>query len=173
VLTDVTPVGRRVRLGGVARIGYAGQTVEIRAGERVAARATVRSDGTFRTHAPRPRGPNAPGTRYRAIVAGHSSPALRLIRALVLTTQRRVGDRVRVTGRLRDARGVRRRLTIERHTGCTTAQIARIATVQTRRDGTFTVTLDPPTQPDTLAAYRVRATRPATYTLPIVLRYTG
>jgi hypothetical protein len=48
-----------------------------------------------------------------------------------------------------------------------------VATVHTHRDGTFTATLQAPTEPDTLAVYRVRATRPATYTLPIVIRYTG
>ena len=173
VLTDVTPVGRRVRLAGVARLAYTGQPVQIRAGERVVARATVRSDATFQTHArppPRPQRPGQPlsGDRRGPRLAGaQAHPRAGAHRP---APRRQPG---RVTGRLRGARGIRRRLTIERHPGCTSAQIARIATVHTRRDGTFTLTLDPPTHPDTLAVYRVRATRPATYTPPIVLRHTG
>jgi hypothetical protein len=171
-LSDVTPQGRRVRLGGVARMRHAGAPVEIHAGGRVVAGATVRADGTFQTTAPRPHGPAAARTRYRAIVAGHRSPALRLIRrALTITGRQRTGDKIRVTGRLRTKSGARRRLTIERHTGCTSAVITHVVTVRTRRDGSFTVVLDTPSQPDTLAVYRVHATRPVTYALPIILRH--
>lgn len=113
LLTDARIAGRkrpRVRLHGIARQRLAGERVELRAGRRVVATATVRRDGRFSALADRPRR----RTSFRAHLGAQRSDAVTYDPRLTAGRERRRGRTTTVDVRARGARTI----VLTRRTGC-------------------------------------------------------
>lgn len=160
VLTDVVPTGRRVRLTGAADRRLAGRRVRIRfaATGRTVAQPVVAPDGTFSALAPLPsrkvRSSNR--ARYRASIGTVRSLDLKLERRMRVSTLRRSGTNVVLTGRISRplaATAGDRMISIERRISCT--RTAVVAQVFPRADGTFTATFASPEDAGA-AVYRVK-----------------
>jgi hypothetical protein len=101
-LTDVTAVGRRVRLIGQAPLSLVGHSVAIRflATGLIVGTAIVQPDGSFQTTAPLPpmnvRRTNA--ARYQASAGSLKSLTLKLFRRMSMSTVRLLGGRLHVSG---------------------------------------------------------------------------
>ena len=146
VLIDVLARKGRVRLFGAADDGLVGRRVDILfAGRSRVARATVRSDGTFRTTAPLPP-PDVRHTnraRYQAVVGRRRSLDLKLHRRLRVESVHSVGRRATFTGRVvRPLADPVRRIVVKRRITCDEEQTVR--RLEPSRDGGFRVTLRAP-----------------------------
>ena len=169
VLTDVTLRGSRVRVGGVARVEYRGQPVIITVDERIVARTTVATDGTFRTTAKRTA--TSERLRYQAWVQHKRSAALKASRLLIIDSRTLTAGGQRIRGHLVGRRHAGRAIAVDRLLGCSAASTRRIMLVRTGALGRFTVTLPTPNAAAKIAVYHLRTvTRVKTYTLPIVVR---
>jgi hypothetical protein len=166
-LLDMTLVGRRVRIGGLALERFAGRTAEIRAGGRTVATATVAPDGSFETTVPAPPQQRRGRIRYQAVIGDERSAALRLERRLVVTRRTPVAGGLRISGRVNTDRKRPRPLIIRRQRTC--SRFETVARVRVRRNGRFSVRLK--ALPDAITIYRVRTQlgRGRTYTLPIAV----
>ncbi|MDO9354799.1 MAG: Calx-beta domain-containing protein [Solirubrobacteraceae bacterium] len=167
-LLDVSTAGNRVRIGGLALLRYAGQTVRIRAGSKVVGETTVGADGAFSATVPAPSAAARSTVRYSAGVAKVNSQALKLERRLVIT--KRIGLTVR--GRLVGFRAAQlpRKVTFYRQLTCTKTKV--FASAKVAADGRFQVKLARPAQGELYALFRVTAKAGAlkTFTLPIAVR---
>ncbi len=103
VLSNVAVSGSHVALSGAASTSFAGQKVTILFGaKQKVATATVAASGAFATTAPLPsrklRSSNS--SRYTAVIGSQHSPALKLVRRLTISSIKRSGTKVTVSGRI-------------------------------------------------------------------------
>jgi hypothetical protein len=167
VLLTAQVVGRKVELGGLASLAYAGQAVTFRGNGKRVGTARIARDGRFGFKAKAPRASKRARIRYQAVLAdGSSTPAHKLSRALLIT--KRTGNTVHGKIVVRGAR-LPRHVTFYRQNTCTSKRAFGRAKVA--RSGAFKLRLAAPTAPERIALYRVIATfgRGASYTLPIVV----
>ena len=167
VLLSVEPVGRRVRLSGLAAPAYAGKTVTIVTSGRPVGTAIVARDGSFSVVVRSSTGARA---RYRATLPdGGSTPAHKLSRSLAIT--KRSGTTVH--GRILTRKSLRpMRVSFYRQNTCTSQRV--FATAKVSKSGAFKIKLAGPVAPEPIALYRVKArigkgSRYTSYTLPIVV----
>jgi len=125
---------RRVTLAGVARPALAGRDVALTANGRRAGTARVGADGGFTTVLPAPKARRRGSVRYRAIVAGARSPALKLRRRMTMTAGDESGSRISLSGRVRAPLPARTRgaVRVRRYTTC---RRGRTVSSATRRPG--------------------------------------
>jgi hypothetical protein len=177
VLIDVLQKGSRVQILGAADRRYVGRTVDIvfTGTNRRVARVRVRRDGTFTTTAPLPRRTLRASNRarYQARLGRQQSLRLKLQRRMVVSSMRRRGRQVRITGRVtRPLANPARTIEVRRRESCRKWVVVK--RIRPRKDGTFSTTVAAPSA-KLAATYRlatrVRKTRsnPKTYptfTLP-------
>ena len=160
VLEDVVPVGKHVRLVGVADRRFAGRKVSIvfaPTGKAVAS-PVVAADGSFSATAPLPpkrlRGSNA--ARYEARVGSNRSLKLKLARRMRITAMSAAGGKVTIAGRVSGPFALRkadRMVELQRRVGCT--KTVFVAKVMPKPDGSFRLTVKAP-KGETAAVYRLR-----------------
>jgi hypothetical protein len=142
VLRSVRSAGRRVRFAGLAETADAGRRLIIRAlpAGTVAARATVRADGSFAGSGRAPRGRAVHKARCRAELGPRRSPALKLTRRVSARLVAGAGT-VTISGRVSPPLDrPLRRVEIWRLTGCG-GGYAVVARVKPSARGRFRVTL--------------------------------
>ena len=144
VLTDVVEKDGKVKLVGVAAPRFVGRTIDLvlTHGEQKVATAVVEPDGYFRARAPLPdrsiRFTNA--ARYRAMIDGERSLALKLHRRMRISRMRPEDGFITIMGRIYGA--VADEVTISRRESCT--KDVEVTTVKPDRDGHWRVTLPIP-----------------------------
>jgi hypothetical protein len=168
VLINVTRVGRRVLVSGVADRSFQGRTTEIFADGRKAGDAAVAADGSFVAHLPAPSARKARTIRYQARLDQRRSRSLKLSRHMSVTIARVSGPAVVFAGRVTGSR--RQRPVVEllgRTGGCNSHRFVVVGRARLRPDGSFRVTAKPfPAL--AIAIYRARTAIPGgrTFTLP-------
>ncbi|MCK9248418.1 MAG: hypothetical protein M0P31_05500 [Solirubrobacteraceae bacterium] len=173
-LVDLAPIGGerrpRTRLVGVASPLLAGKTVRVRRDGKQVARSRVREDGTIRVTvaAPKKSARARARARYRIVVEGFRSRALKATRKATITQQKVLrGGRISVRGRIKGARRARTLVVTGQATCGDVRQSSR--TVRTDRRGRFRVVLAPPTGAAPAVIYRLRLAGGRTTTLPVVV----
>jgi NHL repeat len=148
---------RRVVVAGVARPALVGHTVDLTADGRHAGSARVGEDGGFTAVLPAPAARRPASVRYRAIVAGARSPALKLRRRMTMSAGARPGDRVSLSGRVRAPLSTRARGAVRLRRYVTCRRARTITSTSRRRGGRFAVPVDRRSRP---IVYRATARVP-------------
>jgi hypothetical protein len=145
VLTDVVEKDGKVKLVGVAAAQFVGRSVDVvltDTGKRVVS-APVQPDGTFRARAPLP--PNAirwtNRARYRAVIDGERSMALKLHRRMRISRMKPSTDVITLAGRIYGRQGDDE-VTIYRRESCT--KDIEVTTVKPDADGRWRATMPAP-----------------------------
>jgi hypothetical protein len=152
-LLDVSPVGARARVSGVAQPALAGKTVTILRGGKAVGTATIGADGAFAATVAGPAAGDPRGVKYVVTAGTDRSRALRYQRRLRIT--RRSG--LRVAGRL-DVERPPTRVTIYRKNACGKQRAA--GRVKVSRSGRFSFAMRRPDAGNPYALYRVSARLP-------------
>jgi hypothetical protein len=150
VLLDVSPVGRKARLTGIARLEYAGRKVTIQRAGRAVATTTVKADGAFAVTVGGPAKGEAKPVAYMASIGDHRSRAFRYDRYLRIT--KRSG--ARISGKLALTR-LPKTVTLTRVNVCDGKRSSTTAKVG--RNGTFAFTMRGPDTGSPYVLYRVSA----------------
>jgi hypothetical protein len=141
VLLSAVPSGRRVRFSGAAEPAAAGQlvTIRTRTGGTVAARATVRPDGSFTATGQLPRRSLLNRTHYYAQLGDRRSTALKLTRRMTARITVSAAT-VTISGRVAPPLGRRAPVVIRRLTSCA-GGYAVVARVRPDARGRWRVTV--------------------------------
>ncbi len=174
-LVTVRQVGRTVLLSGVALPKYAGQTVTItlsgvskKLAKGKGGTTVVGPNGAFEAKLAAPSGPGAGLTRYTATVAGNSSLALKLSRALKVAAETSVTGGIRVSFQVTGSLGAGKHVvTVIRELGC--KKTVTFATVKLPRSGRFTILLPAPAGAGEISYYRAHThiAGGSTFSLPV------
>lgn len=174
-LVDVGVRGSKVELSGKAHLSLSGRRIVIRflATGRTVASAVVQRNGTFAATAPLP----PPGlretnlARYQAVAGNVRSLPLKLFRRMYITSVRRVGQRLLLSGRVSGSFKADTPVTIHSRVAC--AKEATVGQTSLTRAGTFSASVPlPPSDDAGLTTYRASTdvlwgSHPElTYTLP-------
>ncbi|HET6507051.1 MAG TPA: Ig-like domain-containing protein [Baekduia sp.] len=149
-LLDVSPVGTRARVSGVAHRALAGQAVTILRGTAPVGTATVGVDGAFSALVGGPAKADAAPVKYTVMLGADRSRAFRYDRLLRITGR----SGLKVSGRLALKRPPSR-VTISRENVCTGARA--LSTTKVSKNGTFSFTMRTPDSGSPYALYRVSA----------------
>jgi hypothetical protein len=178
VLITVRQVGATVFLSGVALPKYAGQQVTIgvskKQGKGKGGTATVAANGTFEAKLVAPSGAGAGLTRYTATVAGNSSLALKLSRALKITGDTPVAGGARVSFQVIGALGAGKHfVTITHQLSC--SQTVTYKKVKLPSNGRFTLVLPAPKGTGEVSYYRAQThiEHGNTFSLPVPVAAAG
>jgi hypothetical protein len=175
VLVSVRQVGRTVFLSGAALSKYAGQKVTItlsgvskRLAKGKGGTAVVSANGTFEAKLAAPTGSGAGLTRYTATVAGSSSLALKLSRALKITGDTPVAGGARVSFQVTGALGKgKHQVTITHQLSC--SKTVTYKKVALPSSGRFTLVLPASTTAGEVSYYRAQThiAHGNTFSLPV------
>jgi hypothetical protein len=175
VLITVRQVGHTVFLSGAALSKYAGQKVMItlsgvskKLAKGKGGTAIVAANGTFEAKLVAPTGAGAGLTRYTATVAGSSSLALKLSRALKITGDTPVAGGARVSFQVTGALGKgKHQVTITHQPSC--SKTVTYKKVALPNSGRFTLVLPASTTAGEVSYYRAQThiAHGNTFSLPV------
>jgi hypothetical protein len=150
VVLDVSPMGAKARVSGIAQRALAGEKVTILRAGKPAGTATVGADGAFAATVIGGPATEAEPVRYQATVGKSRSRAFRYDRRVRIT--KRTG--VKVTGKL-TLKKRPKTATLYRENVCTKQRVA--TTLKLSKSGTFSFTMRGPDAGSPYVLYRVSA----------------
>jgi hypothetical protein len=139
-ITDVTRVGSRTRIRGVARLRFAGQTVKLQyrpTGSKTAGTATVRADGSFSAVVRRPSRPSyrSNSARYRALLGTTATAWVKVTRRMGATAVTYSNGRLTISGSVSKPLARGQRLRVLRSDAC--GAYRQIGSLTIRSSGSF------------------------------------